>query len=184
MHRVIDISLSGHPDPYRLHEDAYATLTRYLERARSRLTDDPDREEVIGDLELSIGEKLRSRLSPDKQAIDVSDIHAILEEVGAVDIGAGEPTPVPSGRRRGRRRLYRIREGEELAGVCQGLAAYSDIKVNTVRWIFVLLAIVTVGVFVFVYIAMMFILPVVQTREEYLAALEAHDVPEGAEEHR
>lgn len=69
MHRVIDISLSGHPDPYRLHEDAYATLTRYLERARSRLTDDPDREEVIGDLELSSGEKLRSRLSPDKQVI-------------------------------------------------------------------------------------------------------------------
>ena len=41
--------------------------------------------------------------------------------------------------------------------------------------------IVTAGVFFLVYIAMMFILPVVQTREDYLAALE---MPEGNAAHR
>jgi len=186
MHRVVDISLLGHPEPYRLHEDAYAELSRYLERARARLATDPDSEEVIGDLERSIGEKLTARLSSSKRVVDAADVHAVLEEVGTVDVDADEPaaaqppTRVTAGRP-ARRRLYRIREGESLAGVCQGLAAYSDINVSTVRWIFVFLGLVTAGVFFLVYIAMMFILPVVQTREDYLAALE---MPEGNAAHR
>jgi len=37
MHRVIDISLTGHADPFRLHDDAYELLRGYLDSARSRL---------------------------------------------------------------------------------------------------------------------------------------------------
>lgn len=178
MHRVVDISLSGHAEPYRLHDDAYEALARYLEGARSRLTDDPDREEVIGDLERSIGEKLASRLSTDKQVIDLGDVRAVLDEVGAVDTDADPAPPVAVERRRVRR-LYRIHEGEKIAGVCQGLAIYADLDVYMVRWIFAILAIITVGMFGLVYIAAMFILPVANTREEYFAAMEAQELAEG-----
>ena len=34
MQKVVDISLNGHPDPFRLHEDAYELLNRYLDGAR------------------------------------------------------------------------------------------------------------------------------------------------------
>jgi phage shock protein PspC (stress-responsive transcriptional regulator) len=52
-----------------------------------------------------------------------------------------------------------------LAGVCNGLAAYSDLRVDWVRTLFVFATLLTGGLFVVVYIAMAFILPVAPTRE-------------------
>ncbi len=183
MHRVVDISLSGHAEPYRLHDDAYEALARYLESARSRLTDDPDREEVIGDLERSIGEKLAVRLSPDRRVIVLGDVRSVVDEVGAVDTDA-DPAPPAAVERRRVRRLYRIHEGEKIAGVCQGLATCADLDVYMVRWIFAILTIITAGVFGLAYIAAMFILPVASTREEYFAAMEAQGLAEGLGPHR
>jgi len=179
MHRAVDISLSGHAEPFRLHEDAYEALAGYLQRAGARLTDDPDRDEVIGDLELSIGEKLASRLSTGRQVVDLGDVRAILEEVGAVDTETHQSAPLDAGRRRVRR-LYRIHQGEKVAGVCQGLATYADLDVEMVRWIVAILTILTGGILGLVYIAAMFILPVVSTREEYFAAMDVQGVTEGA----
>jgi phage shock protein PspC (stress-responsive transcriptional regulator) len=188
MHRVVDISLSGHPDPYRLHEDAYEALARYLGGARARLTDDPDRDEVIGDLERSIGEKLAGRLSPDKRVVDLGDIRGVLEDIGAVDADAGAgPTTADAGAPHGAaadhrrvRRLYRIHEGEVVAGVCNGLATYADLNLDLVRWIVALLTIFTGGILGLAYIAAMFILPVVNTRQEYVAAMQARELAEGS----
>ena len=61
------------------------------------------------------------------------------------------------------RRLKRVREGQQIAGVCTGLAAYSEIDVDWVRTVFVLGTLVTAGVLGIVYIAMAFILPVAAT---------------------
>ncbi|MGZ8481140.1 MAG: PspC domain-containing protein, partial [Candidatus Limnocylindria bacterium] len=135
---------------------------------------DPDEAEVIGDLERSIGEKLASRLSADKRVIDRADVGAVLQEIGAVDTGSSEAAAT-DGHRPRRRRLYRIREGQEWAGVCTGLAAYAELDANVVRWIFVGLGLVTAGVFLLVYLVAMFVLPVVSTREEYFAAMRARD---------
>jgi phage shock protein C len=184
MHRVVDISLNGHQEPFSMHEDAYTALARYLERARSRLAGDPDREDVVADLELSIGEKLTSRRSVNERVIDIADVEAVLEEVGAVDADTDAPVLASSAGAHGRRRLYRIKEGQQLAGVCQGLAAYSDVKVEWVRSIFVLLAIFTAGGFLLVYLAAMFILPVVDTHAEYLAAIEEREAPQVMESDR
>jgi phage shock protein PspC (stress-responsive transcriptional regulator) len=174
MHRVFDISLIGHAEPFRLHDDAYELLRGYLDSARARLSDDPDQAEVIGDLERSIGEKLAPRLGADKRVIDLDDVTAVLQEVGAVDTGTTE-TAAAVGQRPRRRRMYRIREGQEWAGVCTGLAAYAELEPNQVRWIFVGLGLVTVGLFLLVYLAAVFILPVASTREEYFAAMRARD---------
>ena len=175
MHRVIDISLTGHPEPFRVHDDAFELLRQYLERARARLAGDPDHAEVIGDLERSIGEKLVARQRAGKPVLDAADVSAILEEIGTVDAGSPESVAPPAPRTRGRRRLYRIREGQEWAGVCTGLAAYAELEVNVVRWVFVGLGLLTIGLFLLVYVVAMFVLPVVSTREEYEAALLARD---------
>ena len=88
----------------------------------------------------------------------------MLDAIGAVDTGrADEPEDAASQPRR--RRLMRIREGEQLAGVCTGLAAYSEIRVDWVRTIFVFATLLTAGLFLVAYIAMAFILPVAETRE-------------------
>ena len=47
--------------------------------------------------------------------------------------------------------------------MCTGLAAYAQLDVKVVRWVFVGLGLVTVGLFLFVYVVAMFVLPVVPT---------------------
>ena len=58
MDKTISIRLRGHAEQFRLEEVAYERLAQYLDRAASRLQDDPDRAEVLGDLERSIGDRL------------------------------------------------------------------------------------------------------------------------------
>ena len=77
------------------------------------------------------------------------------------------------------RRLYQIREGAVISGVCKGLAAYLNIDVSLIRILFVVLAVLTGGVWVLVYIVMMFVIPYAQTSEQHAAA---HGLPFNAEE--
>jgi len=174
MHRVIDVDLEGQAKPFRLHEDAYDALGSYLDQARAGVPDDADAAEVIGDLERSIGAKLTERQGTTDRVLSLADVDAVLADVGPV--GAGEPTggfgPIGGGRTRPRRRLYRIREGQQIAGVCEGLAAYSEIDVAWVRTIFVFATLVTVGFFLLVYLALAFILPVVPSYDAWLAAMD------------
>jgi phage shock protein PspC (stress-responsive transcriptional regulator) len=77
------------------------------------------------------------------------------------------------------RRLYQIRDGAVISGVCKGLAAYLDIDVAVIRVLFVVLALVTGGVWILVYLVMMFVIPFAQTSEQHAAA---HGWPFNAEE--
>ena len=166
MEKTNVIGLTGHTERFRLDEDAYDRLRRYLDRAAARLRDDPDPGEVLGDLERSIGDKLLARLGADDRLITAADIDAVLEQIGAVDTGRDAVTDERGPRPRGRH-LVRIREGQDIAGVCKGLAAYAELDVAWVRTIFVFATLVTAGLFLLVYIALAFILPVTPTREQY-----------------
>ena len=164
MDRTINISLGGHAKPYRLDEDGYDRLAQYLDRAASRLHDDPDRAEVLADLERSVGDKLAVLLGSDDRLVIAADIERVLEEIGAVDTGH-DPVADEGPVRPRARRLQRIREGQNIAGVCTGLAAYADIRVDWVRTLFLAATVLTVGAFGLVYIALALILPVASTRE-------------------
>ena len=56
------------------------------------------------------------------------------------------------------KKLYRIKDGAIIAGVCTGLAAYFDADVNLVR-ILTVVAVCTTGVGLVAYIAAALILP-------------------------
>ena len=103
-------------------------------------------------------------LGSDDRLVTTADIDGVLEAIGAVDTGR-EPEPDEAGTRPRGRRLHRIREGQQIAGVCTGFAAYSEIRVDWVRTVFVLGAIFTGGIVGLVYIALAFILPITATRE-------------------
>jgi phage shock protein PspC (stress-responsive transcriptional regulator) len=164
MDKTIVIDLTGHAGRYRLAEDAYDRLSRYLDRAASRLHDDPDRAEVLGDLERSVGDKLEVLLGSDDRLVTAADIDGVLEEIGAVDTGHDQETEEAGPHPRARR-LQRIRQGQQLAGVCNGLAAYAELRVDWVRTFFLLATVFTAGIFGLVYVALAFILPVAATRE-------------------
>ena len=173
MERVITIHLEGQAAPYRVDEAAYDALDRYLDQARSRLTDDTDQAEVMGDLERSIGAKLSDRLGSADRILTVADVTAVLDAVGPVGSGDDRPPNVVTDRPRRRRRLYRIRQGQWFAGVCTGLAAYGEFGVDWVRTIFILLSVATAGLFALVYLVMALVLPVVPTREAWIAEMDA-----------
>ncbi len=165
MKNLVLISLSGHTASFKAEQDAFDALRGYLEHAERSLQADPDRQEVLRDLEQSIGDKLATRQASSDQVLALADIDAVLAEVGPV---AGEPTTAHTPAKR-QRRLVRIKEGQNILGICQGLSAHSDIDVDWLRTIFIGLALVTGGAFILVYFAAAFFLPVVATREEYFA---------------
>ncbi len=164
MDKTIVIGLSGHAERYRLDEDAYDRLTRYFDRAAVRLRDDPDQAEIMGDLERSVGDKLAVLIGSSDRLVTSSDIDGVVEEIGSVETGH-EPEPHEGGARPRTRRLRRIREGQQIAGVCTGLAAYAELDVDWVRTLFVLGTLVTAGILGLVYIALAFILPIADKRQ-------------------
>ena len=167
MQTVIHVGLGRHATTLQLDEEGYGSLRSYFERAQSRLRRTPDRDEILRDLKQSIGEKLAALPDSGGRIIAGSEVDSVLGQVGAVDPGSGNghARHAPSMRPR---RFCRIEQGRWISGVCAGLAIRSGIRVGWVRAIFVLAAIFTSGVVALVYLALVFALPVVQTRDEYM----------------
>jgi phage shock protein PspC (stress-responsive transcriptional regulator) len=192
MRPVITISLNG--NSYQLEQDGYEALKAYLATAEARLAANPDKAEILADLEQAIAEKCGRFLSPHKSVVTGAEVEQVIREMGPVDGSAGEtssaeqgaggakaspgtqssPGAGPSDPAKGpaapEKRLYRIHEGAMIGGVCTGLAAFFDIDVTVVRVIFVLAAIVTWGLGVLAYLLLMFIVPYARTSEQHAAA--------------
>jgi phage shock protein PspC (stress-responsive transcriptional regulator) len=186
MQKVITVNLNG--AAYQLEESAYGALVAYLDRASATLADNPDRAEIMADLEQAIADKCQRHLGAHKNVIASAEIDEVLKEMGPVDPPAGEAADAGDASSNSRddahagaapKRLYQIREGAMFSGVCTGLAAYFNIDVTIVRIVFVILAIATQGSCVLVYLILMFVLPHADTSEERAAA---HGLPFNARE--
>jgi phage shock protein PspC (stress-responsive transcriptional regulator) len=189
MNKVIAINLNG--NAYQLEEGAYEALRTYLDGAARRLEGNPDRDEIIVDIEQAIADKCRSVLGANKTVVLAKEIAQIIDEMGPVedasveaDASQGATGAAPGGASGGARpetgtagsqtnppvrRLFKIPEGGMIAGVCNGLAAFFNIDVTWVRIAFVLLCIFW-GTGVLVYVLLAFILPTARTSAEKAAA--------------
>lgn len=181
MHKVTTINLNG--KAYQVEEAGYDLLKEYLEEASQKLGDIPDKKDVLTDFEQAIAEKADKRLNFHKTVLTESEIKDIIEEMGPVE---GEPKTESTKRNTETqdntppaKRLYRVREGKVLAGICNGFAAYFGIDVVLVRVIFILLALVTQGLMVFLYIIAIFVIPPADNDEKLAAA---YGVPFNAQE--
>ncbi len=187
MNKVITVSLNG--NAYQLDEQGFEALRAYLASADARLESNPDKSEIVSDIEQAIADKCRRYLNPHKSVVVAAEIDRILSEMGPVE---GETAGTETGRAGERRatsdaqpraeaprRLYQIREGAMISGVCNGLAAYFNVDVTIVRIIFVAVTILTGGLWILAYILMMFIIPDANTSEERAAA---HGKPFNAQE--
>jgi phage shock protein PspC (stress-responsive transcriptional regulator) len=193
MHKVIVINLNG--NAYQVDEIGFNALRAYLDRAEAQLEKNPDLAEIMADLEQAIGEKCQRFLGPHKTVVSAAEVDQILAEMGPVDAasseaagqaGAGgtqaaghagyQKTGTDAGPAR---RLYQIRDGAMISGVCNGLAAYFGVDVTIVRVLFVILAVITKGAWAAVYGVMMFVIPHARTSEEHA---EAQGLPFNAQE--
>jgi phage shock protein PspC (stress-responsive transcriptional regulator) len=181
MNKVITINLNG--NAYQLEEDGFEALRRYLDSAARRLEGNPDKAEIIADIEQSIGDKFRALLGANKNVVMTKEVEDVIAEMGPVQDDAAGSQDDPSARAASpgetkdgsaeaapggpppHRRLFRIREGAKVAGVCNGLAAYFGIEVTIVRVLFVFVAL-TFGAGALLYLVMMFVIPAAETPAE------------------
>jgi phage shock protein PspC (stress-responsive transcriptional regulator) len=180
MDTVIVVNLNG--IAYHIEEPGYQALLAYLDAAQSQLKDNPDRAEILADLEQAIADKCGHYLTSHKNVVSSSEIGNVLKEMGPVqsdseggnsgasDAQASARTQASGGAAPTARRLYQIREGAMLSGVCTGIAAFLNIDVTIVRVLFVVLVLLTGGLWIVAYIIMMFVIPFANTDEEHAAA--------------
>lgn len=184
MERVVTINLNG--NSYQLEEPAYDALRSYMTRAEAALGANPDKAEIVRDLEQAIADKCAAHLSPGKSVVSATEMARILEEMGPVDgdpeAGAaqGQGGAAPQHEQwRPARRLYRIYDNGAWTGVSAGMAAYAGIDVAWVRVFWIVSGLFTGGFTCLVYLVMIFAVPVASTSEELAAA---HGAPFNAQE--
>jgi phage shock protein PspC (stress-responsive transcriptional regulator) len=186
MNKVITLNLNG--NAYQLEESGYEALRAYLETAARRLEGNPDKDEIIADIEQAIADKFRGVLGTHKTVVVTKEVEQIITEMGPVEdatpdeaktsataagpgaAGAGETAAAGAGPATSARRLYKISEGAMLGGVCNGLAVYTNIDVTVIRVLFAILTVFTYGSGILVYLLLMLLLPAAETSAEKAAA--------------
>jgi phage shock protein PspC (stress-responsive transcriptional regulator) len=178
MRKVTTINLNN--NAYQIDEDGYEALRAYLDKSERALANNPDRAEILADLEQAIADKCRLALGPYKTVVNAAEIERILKEMGPVE-GAGNADPAagadgisPDAGTQSTvgapHRMYRINEGAIWSGVCTGLAAYAGLDVAFVRLAFILFTIASVGTGFLVYLLMIVLVPKAVTPAEKSAA--------------
>src|ERR1700736_6059630 len=89
MNKVITVNLNN--NAYQVEEPGYEALQKYLDSAKASLADNPDKDEIIADLEQAIADKCASYLHTNKNVIAQQEIDAILKSMGPVETDSGEP---------------------------------------------------------------------------------------------
>jgi phage shock protein PspC (stress-responsive transcriptional regulator) len=172
MQKVITINLNG--NAYQLDESGYDRLRAYLDDAERALSGNPDRAEIVADLEQAIADKCQKFLNPHKSVVSAEEVAQIIQDMGPIDAAAGEADThagtADGERETATRRLFRIPAGAVIGGVCNGLAAYFAVDVSLVRIGFVITALLTKGAAILGYVLMMFLVPEASTPEERAAA--------------
>ncbi|MBU6408302.1 MAG: PspC domain-containing protein [Alphaproteobacteria bacterium] len=186
MERVVTVNLGG--NAYALEEAGYAALSAYLDAAARTLAANPDKAEIIKDLEAAIADRLLGRLHHHKTVVTAAEMTETLAAMGPVDGAEASPQSSEasqdaraesSGAEETRKRLFRLREGAVFAGVCTGIAAYTRLDVALVRIGIVVAALFAPFIVLIAYVAAMFVIPSANTAEEWNAA---HGLPATAQQ--
>jgi len=152
--------------PYSAEIDAKKVLEEYLMAIKKSLSADDD---AMREIEARIVEILAARGIGNEGVITHTDIEAVEAQLGAPSDFADEDaaeTPFESGA--GERRLMRDTSRGVLGGICAGIADYYGVNVMWPRLVAVLIALITSGTAVFVYIVMWVVIPPARTAAEKL----------------
>src|SRR5215510_11042829 len=91
MQRVVSINLNG--NVYQLEENGYNALFAYLDAYDAQLKDNPNRTQMLAELEARVAEMCKACLAPHKNVVTSLEIDRVITELGA-ELG---PTPGQAG---------------------------------------------------------------------------------------
>jgi len=181
MNKVIAIHLHG--TAFHLEEGGYETLRAYLDNANRQLEENPDKAEILADIEQAIADKFAARLNTSRNVVLSTEVQAVIAEIGPVTNSSdattddkanaksdARPQPSTTAAHPGsKKRLYRIKDGAMLAGVCNGLATYIGIDVTLLRLAVAVLIFFSFGTVAIAYIVGILIIPKAETPEQIAA---------------
>lgn len=153
MNKVENLCING--VVFYIEDDAYKSLTRYLDTLKKYFSTHPDGPEVIGDIEARIAELFADKCKGANVVIclnDVQDVEATLgapEDIANVDFDAAHsvhssassssevPPSLPPGLSRIPKKFYRDPDRRFLGGVCAGLSVFWGVPAWLIRlaWI-------------------------------------------------
>lgn len=146
MNKVISIHLHG--VAFQLEEGGYEALRAYLDQAVRHLAANPDQAEILADIEQAIGDRFRTLLTAAHNVVLTAEVSAVIAAVGPVSDGSAttpeeapgakpatsEQTAQPSDAQPGSaKRLFCLREGAKMHGICAGFSAYTGIDATILR---------------------------------------------------
>lgn len=178
MKKVTTINLNGRA--YQVEESGYAMLRDYLDTAEKTLSNNPDKTDILADIEQAIADKCDAELTNGKNVVTAAAIETIIAKVGTVEATQnGEDQDPESAKMEEPRKLYSLPKEGKLSGVCAGLAAYLGMDVTIMRLLFVVLLFLTQGFMIIVYIVLAIAMPEAKTSEEIA---QAHGRPTTAQD--
>ncbi|MGA1463883.1 MAG: PspC domain-containing protein, partial [Steroidobacteraceae bacterium] len=158
MQRIITVSLNR--NAFQLEEMAHARLGTWLLEAASRLRDNPDRVEILADLEQAVADQCVRRMRNDQTVITLDELEPALAEIGQVELPAEDsPATAAPAAAPASPPLQQVTEGAFLSGVCRGLAHHAGLDVTLVRVVALILLFFTGGGMILLYLALMLLIP-------------------------
>jgi phage shock protein C len=158
----ISVTVNLNRSTLQFDEAAYARLEQYLAESASLLEGDPDPQEILNDVEQAIADQCTRRMAASQTIVTLAELDPALDQIGTVQVPGGDTVREPArntGRPGAPRPLRQVSEGAVISGVCLGLARYFALDVTLLRVIAVLLLLGTGGGMLFVYLALMLLMP-------------------------
>jgi phage shock protein PspC (stress-responsive transcriptional regulator) len=161
---TVSINLGGYS--FNIDEDAYAELKRYLKNLELHFAGEESASEILSDIETRMAELFRSLLTAYKTVISIGDVDQVISVLGTPeDISENDgPTARDKFSSPGYHRMYRDTDHRVIGGVCSGMASYWDMEIWVVRFIFLVLAFMGVGILI--YLILYIVLPEAKTTAE------------------
>ena len=161
---TVSINLGGYS--FNIDEDAYTELKRYLKNLGLHFAGEDSSSEILSDIETRMAELFRTKLTSYKQVINIEDVNLVLIILGTPeDISDNDrPSAQDKFSSPGYHRMYRDTDHRVVGGVCAGMAAYWDIELWIVRLIFFILAMMGIGILI--YLILYIVLPEAKTTAE------------------
>ena len=177
MKKTLTINLNN--TVFHIDEDAYELLQSYLTEVSNHLKSESERTEIMADIEARISELFTEKMDKSKNVVIIDDVESVIAVMGKpsqfVDDDEGDESAnnfqssqedKPKTRRQ--KKYYRDMDNRLLGGVAAGLAMFFNMDIALMRIIFVVLAFLTSGTFILIYLLMWIIVPKAVTTAQKL----------------
>ena len=163
MKKTINVAIGG--CSFIIDEDAYYTMSEYLDNFKSSLGGSSASNDVMDELEGRIADLLKQKLAG-REVVNHKTVEEIISQVGYPDGYNSENNNYTNNENMSApKKLFRDPDDKKIGGVCSGLALFLGIDVVFIRIIF-LIALLFVGGGFWAYVIFWIVAPEARTAVE------------------